>query len=58
MHISEIMAATERSNRNAADQLLFKMQRDGQLVRIRRGQYALPDKISKKERNETEAVGN
>jgi hypothetical protein len=58
MHISEIMAATERNNRNAADQLLFKMQRDGQLVRIRRGQYALPDKIGKKERNETEAVGN
>jgi hypothetical protein len=56
MHISEIMAATERSNRNAADQLLFKMQRDGELVRIKRGVYALPDKIGKKERREGEAI--
>jgi hypothetical protein len=52
MHISEIMAATERSNRNAADQLLFKMQRDGDLVRVKRGVYALPDKIGKKERSD------
>jgi hypothetical protein len=56
MHISELMAATERDNRNAADQLLFKMQRDGELVRIKRGVYALPDKIGKKERREGEAI--
>jgi hypothetical protein len=56
MHISEIMAATERNNRNAADQLLFKMQRDGDLVRVRRGVYALPDKNGKKERSEVEVA--
>lgn len=56
MHISEIMAATERTNRNAADQLLFKMQRDGDLVRVRRGVYALPDKNGKKERSEADVT--
>jgi hypothetical protein len=56
MHISEIMAATERNNRNAADQLLFKMQRDGDLVRVRRGVYALPDKNGKKERSEADVT--
>jgi hypothetical protein len=50
LHISEIMAATRRSDRNAIDQLLYKMQRDGELVRVKRGQYALPDKNDKKVR--------
>jgi hypothetical protein len=57
MHISEIMAATERNDRNAVDQLLFKMQRDRELVRIKRGLYALPGKIGKKERNEAHPSG-
>jgi len=57
MHISEIMAATERNDRNAVDQLLFKMQRDRELVRIKRGLYALPGKIGKKERNEAYPSG-
>ena len=56
MHISEIMAATERNDRNAIDQLLFKMHRDGELVRVRRGVYALPDKNGKKERSETDVA--
>jgi len=51
MHIAEIMAATERTDRNSVDQLLFKMQRDGELIRIKRGVYAI-GKIGKKERNE------
>lgn len=42
MHISEILAATERSDRNAMDQLLFKMQQAGEVVRLRRGLYGLP----------------
>jgi hypothetical protein len=45
------MAAVERSDRNAVDQLLFKMQRDGELIRIKRGVYAVAGKIGKKERN-------
>jgi hypothetical protein len=53
LHISEIMAATERSDRNAMDQLLHKMHRDGEVVRLKRGQYAMPGKIGKKERSDS-----
>lgn len=52
LHISEIMAATERTDRNAVDQLLHKMIRDGELVRLKRGQYSMAGKIGKKERRE------
>lgn len=61
MAVSEIMAATSREDRNAVDQLLFKMARDGELRRIRRGVYALPigagKKVSKKE-SVSQATGN
>jgi hypothetical protein len=56
MHIAEIMAATERSDRNAVDQLLFKMQRDGDVTRVKRGVYAVAGKIGKKERSGTETA--
>jgi len=55
MSIPEIMVATGRRDRNAVDQLLFKMQRDGDLSRIKRGIYAA-GKIGKKERNEDQTV--
>jgi hypothetical protein len=42
MHILDVMAATGRSDRNALDQLLYKMLRDGALVRVKRGVYSLP----------------
>jgi hypothetical protein len=58
LHITEIMAATGRSDRNAVDQLLFKMQRDGQVVRVKRGVYAAPSKIGKKERTDAQAAEN
>jgi len=51
MNISEIMAATQRRDRNGLDQLLFKMQHDGEIVRLKRGIYAMPGKNSKKERD-------
>jgi hypothetical protein len=51
MGISEIMIATGRRDRNALDQLLYKMQRDGDLIRPKRGIYAA-GKNGKKERNE------
>ena len=57
MSVVEIMAATERTDRNAIDQLLFKMGRDGEIKRVRRGIYSLPEeagKIGKKERNGTQ----
>jgi hypothetical protein len=56
LHTMEIMAATERRDRNAIDQLLFKMQRDGEVVRVKRGVYALPGKNGKKERSTTEPI--
>lgn len=55
MSISEIMVATGRRDRNAVDQLLYKMHRDGDLTRVKRGIYA-PGKIGKKERNDGQAA--
>lgn len=53
MQVLEIMAATGRRDRNAIDQLLYKMHRKGELVRAMRGVYGLPPgKIGKKERSE------
>jgi hypothetical protein len=57
MHTLELMAATGRRDRNSLDQLLFKMHRDGELVRIKRAVYGLPPgKNGKKERNEDDDV--
>jgi hypothetical protein len=53
LSVLEIMAATGRRDRNPLDQLLFKMHRDGELVRVKRGIYADPGKIGKKERSES-----
>jgi hypothetical protein len=56
MAVSEIMAATEATNRNAIDILLHKMRVEGQIIRVRRGVYVLPSesgKIGQKERNAT-----
>ena len=56
MSTREIMVATERSDRNAVDQLLFKMHRDGDLQRVKRGVYAVAGKIDKKERSGGQAT--
>jgi hypothetical protein len=51
--VSEIMAATGSNSRGAMDTLLFKMKEDGEVVRVKRGIYALPQdggKIGQKER--------
>jgi hypothetical protein len=42
MNVSEIVAAARLGNRNAADQLLFRMLADGDVQRIKRGIYGLP----------------
>jgi hypothetical protein len=39
--VSEIMAGAGRNNRNATDRLLFKMHRAGDIVRVKRGVYAV-----------------
>ena len=56
MSVLEILAATGRRDRNAVDQLLFKLQRAGEVVRVKRGVYSLADKKGKKERNEDEGA--
>jgi hypothetical protein len=53
LHISEILTATERTDRNAVDQLLYKMHREREVVRVKRGVYAAPDKIGKKDRKDS-----
>jgi hypothetical protein len=40
--VSEIMAATGSNSRGAMDTLLFKMKEGGEVVRVKRGVYALP----------------
>jgi hypothetical protein len=51
MTVREIMLATGSRNRNATDLLLFKMRAQGDVVRVRRGMYALPEdgKIGQKD---------
>jgi hypothetical protein len=45
----EIMIATGRSDRNAVDQLLFRMVQAGDIAKVARGKYSHPNKIDKKE---------
>jgi hypothetical protein len=52
--VPEIMAATGSKSRGAMDTLLFKMKERGEIVRLKRGVYALPQdagKIGEKEGN-------
>jgi AAA domain len=69
MNVSEIVAAASLVNRNAADNLLFHMLKDGEIERVKRGVYGLPGtrdqalaknatKIAKKERSELSALKN
>ena len=59
MTVKDIQTATAM-NRNACDQLLFKMAKEGQITKVKRGQYIHPDrqdllppdKNDKKVRNE------
>jgi hypothetical protein len=50
--VSEIMAATGSRNRNATDILLFKMRDAGEIIRVKRGVYAHPERVGKKERKD------
>jgi hypothetical protein len=63
MSVSEIMAATERRDRNSTEVLLHKMERDGEVKHVSRGQWEHPDpidgvKIGKKVRNGNQALNN
>jgi hypothetical protein len=54
LSVRDIMIEAEMKNRNAVDILLGKMAKDGEIVRVKRGQYGLPTEdngqIGKKER--------
>jgi AAA domain len=60
MSVGEIVAAASLVSRNAADNLLFHMLRNGEVSRVKRGVYSLPGiamtesgtKIAKKQRSE------
>ena len=43
MSVPEIMAATERRDRKATETLLYKMAKDGEVVRAQRGRWRHPD---------------
>lgn len=61
MSVQEIMLATERDDRNAVDQLLYRMKEAGEIRRVRRGIYLSASdasKKSKKERNTTQPIVN
>jgi hypothetical protein len=47
MTVAELIEAAELRNRNAADVLLSKMARAGELKRVRTGVYGLPDDAGK-----------
>jgi hypothetical protein len=40
--VKEIMSATGLDKRSAVDQLLYRMGKDGEIMRSARGRYALP----------------
>jgi AAA domain len=60
LRAKELMLEAEVRNRNAADVLLHRMLKDGEIIRAGRGLYSLPDrdacKIGKKERSEGQAT--
>lgn len=60
MGIPEIMSATGRTDRNATDQLLWKMVQDGEIKRIRRGVYGTSKigKNGKKDSESTQCIEN
>jgi Bifunctional DNA primase/polymerase, N-terminal/AAA domain len=63
MSVSEIMAATERRDRNSTEVLLHKMERAGEVKHVVRGQWEYPDsidsgKIGKKVRNGNQVLNN
>jgi hypothetical protein len=43
MSVPEIMAATERRDRKATEMLLYKMEKDGEVVHAKRGHWRHPD---------------
>jgi hypothetical protein len=59
--VSELMAATGSKTRGAMDTLLFKMKEAGEIIRVKRGAYALPQdagKIGQKERTTGQNIEN
>jgi hypothetical protein len=51
LSVNEIMAAAQLRSRNAADLLLGKMARDGEIKRVGRGRYAVPPDRSDRQKD-------
>src|SRR5262249_53662034 len=67
MSVAEIMAATERRDRNATEVLLHRMEKAGEVKHAGRGQWVHPDieshptegsKVGKKVRNDNQPINN
>jgi hypothetical protein len=55
--IAEIMMAAQLRSRNAADILLFKMTKEGEIEWVRRGVYGLPGTVAKLAAKDTGKIG-
>jgi hypothetical protein len=55
--VTEIMVAAQLRNRNAADILLLKMTKAGEIERVKRGVYAIPGTVAKFAAKDTGKIG-
>jgi hypothetical protein len=55
--VAEIVFAAQLRSRNAADILLFKMTKAGEIERLKRGVYGLPGTIAKLAAEDTGKIG-
>jgi hypothetical protein len=55
--VAEIVFAAQLRSRNAADILLFKMTKEGEIERVRRGVYGLPGTVAKLAAKDTGKIG-
>lgn len=55
--VAEIVVAAQLRNRNAADLLLFRMSKAGEIERVKRGVYGLPGTAAKLAAKDTGQIG-
>jgi hypothetical protein len=55
--VAEIVVAAQLRSRNAADGLLFKMTKAGEIERVKRGVYGLPGTVAKLAAKDTGKIG-
>ena len=55
--VAEIVVAAQLRSRNAADNLLFRMTKAGEIERVKRGVYGLPGTVAKLAAKDTGKIG-